>query len=62
MLRLDAKANDHEGIEGKVRFTTLTRIDRKGGKCEVVGDTLLRVSGANEVTLDVFGRNQLCQL
>lgn len=53
MLRLDAKANDHEGIEGKVRFTTLTRIDRKGGKCEVVGDTLLRVSGANEVTLYV---------
>ncbi|MBQ8423336.1 MAG: glycoside hydrolase family 95 protein [Coprobacter sp.] len=53
MLRLDGKASDHEGIEGKVRFTTLTRIDRKGGKCEVVGDTLIRVSGANEVTLYV---------
>ncbi|MCD7709757.1 MAG: glycoside hydrolase family 95 protein [Porphyromonadaceae bacterium] len=53
LLRLDGKANDHEGIEGKVRFTALTRIDRKGGKCEAVGDTLLRVSGADEVTLYV---------
>lgn len=53
ILRLDARANDHEGIEGKVRFTTLTRIDRKGGRCEMVGDTLLRVAGADEVTLYV---------
>lgn len=29
-LQLDGKASDHEGIEGKVRFTTLTRIDHQG--------------------------------
>ena len=52
-LRLDGKAMDHEGIEGKVRFTALTRIDRRGGKMEAVGDTLLRITGADEVTLYV---------
>ncbi len=53
LLRLDGKADDHEGIEGKIHFTALTRIDRKGGKTVSVGDTLLRVSNADEVTLYV---------
>lgn len=52
-LQLDGKANDHEGIEGKVRFTTLTRIERNGGKMEAVSDSVLRVSNANSVTLYV---------
>lgn len=52
-LRLDGKAGDHEGIEGKVRFCALTRMDCKGGRREVAGDTLLRVSGADAVILYV---------
>ena len=52
-LRLDGKADDHEGIEGKVRFTALTRIAAEGGRVEAVADTLLRVSGADRVTLYV---------
>lgn len=52
-LQLDGKGNDHEGIEGKVRFTTLTRMDREGGKMEVVSDSLIRVTNANSVTLYV---------
>ena len=30
-LQLSGKANDHEGIEGKVEFTALTRIENSGG-------------------------------
>ncbi|WP_455585358.1 glycoside hydrolase family 95 protein [Bacteroides sp.] len=52
-LRIDGKANDHEGIEGKVRFTALTHIERSGGRIEAVADTMLRVSNANSVTLYV---------
>ena len=50
-LRLDGKADDHEGIEGKVRFTTLTRIEAEGGSIEPQADTLLRISKADRVTL-----------
>ena len=53
LLRLDGKADNHEGIEGKVRFTALTRIAAEGGSVEAVADTLLRVSGADRVTLYV---------
>lgn len=52
-LQLDGKANDHEGIEGKVRFTALTRVELNGGKMEAVSDSILRVSKANSVTLYV---------
>lgn len=52
-LQMDGKANDHEGIEGKVRFSALTRIERSGGRIETVADTLLRISNANSVTLYV---------
>ena len=52
-LQMDGKANDHEGIEGKVQFTALTRIERNGGHMESVSDTLLRVRNANSVTIYV---------
>ena len=44
VLRLDGKADDHETIEGKVRFTALTKIVPEGGTLTAVADTLLRVS------------------
>jgi len=53
MLQLDAKASDHEGIEGKVRFTTLTKFDNNGGKLEVLSDSTIKVSDANSVMIYV---------
>ena len=53
LLQLDAKASDHEGIEGKVRFTSLTKFDNKGGKFEVLSDSTIRVSDANSVMIYV---------
>ncbi len=53
LLRLDSKADDHEGIEGKVRFTALTKIEHEGGELTAVADTLMRVGGADRVTLYV---------
>jgi alpha-L-fucosidase 2 len=52
-LQLDGKANDHEGIEGKVRFTALTRIEHDGGKKTMVGDSLVTIKNANSVILYV---------
>lgn len=52
-LQLDGKANDHEGIEGKVRFTSLARIEQDGGKKTIIGDSLINVKNANSVTLYV---------
>jgi len=51
LLRLDGKADDHEGIEGKIRFTALTKVVPEGGTMQPVADTLLRVEGADRVTL-----------
>lgn len=53
MLRLDAKAMDHEGIEGKVRFTSLAKIDNSGGKQVVLSDSTIQVTNANSVTIYV---------
>ena len=50
-LRLDAKGDDWEGIEGKVRFTSLTRFEADGGSVEALADNRVRVSGANSVIL-----------
>ena len=50
---MHGKASDHEGIEGKVRFSTLTRVEHNGGYTEAIADTLLRISNANSVTLYV---------
>ncbi|GHV57278.1 hypothetical protein FACS1894182_05720 [Bacteroidia bacterium] len=52
-LRLDGKASNHEGIEGKVRFTTLLKIVNEGGKKEPVAGSAWKVTGANSVTLYV---------
>ena len=52
-LQLTGKANDHEGIEGKVKFTALTRIENQGGKLEVLSDSILQIKNANSVTLYV---------
>lgn len=52
-LQLNGKANDHEGIEGKVEFTALTRIENNGGKLEILSDSTLQVKDANSVILYV---------
>lgn len=52
-LQLSGKANDHEGIEGKVEFTALTRIENSGGSLEATSDSTLQVKNANSVTLYV---------
>lgn len=52
-LQLCGKANDHEGIEGKVRFAALTRIVNQGGTVEALNDSTLQVKRANSVTLYV---------
>lgn len=52
-LQLSGKANDHEGIEGKVQFTALTRIENNGGSLEATSDSTLQVKNANSVTLYV---------
>lgn len=51
ILKLNGKAMDHEGIEGKIRFESLTRIDNKGGTINCQGDSMLVVKNANEVYL-----------
>lgn len=52
-LQLDGKANDHEGIVGKVHFTTLARINHEGGKLIAEGDSVLHLIGANSATVYV---------
>lgn len=52
-LQLSGKANDHEGIEGKVKFTALTRIENSGGSLIALADTAVQVKDANSVTLYV---------
>lgn len=52
-LQLSGKANDHEGIEGKVHFTALARIENNGGRLEVLSDSTLQVKDANSVILYV---------
>ncbi len=51
MLRMDATTSTHEGIEGKVKFTTLVKIVNEGGKQQAVADSAIAVSGANAVTI-----------
>ncbi len=50
-LRLRGRADDHEGVEGKVRFTTLTRIETSGGSVSAQADSLLRVTEADEALI-----------
>ena len=53
LLRLDGRGDTHEGIEGKIKFTVLTRIDHRGGKVTAVGDSALSLTGADEATIYV---------
>lgn len=53
VLLLGGKANSHEGVEGKVRFVALTRVDKSGGTLTALGDSALQVRGANEVKIYV---------
>ncbi len=59
-LRLRGRADDHEGVEGKVRFTTLTRIETSGGKIAPQADSMLRVTAADEALIYIsIGTNFL---
>jgi alpha-L-fucosidase 2 len=53
MLRLDGKTDDHEGVEGKVRFTTLVKIKHQGGQIEAISDSVIHIKNADNVTLYV---------
>ncbi len=50
-LRLDGRGGDHEGIEGKVRFTSLSRFDAEGGSVETLPEGKVRIHGADAVTV-----------
>lgn len=52
-LQISGKANDHEGIEGKVHFTALTRIENNGGSLTALSDSTLKVKDANSAILYV---------
>lgn len=49
-LILRGNTSDHEGIEGKVKFTSIARIVPKGGKLTTF-ETALTVENANEATI-----------
>lgn len=51
MLVLEGKADDHEGIEGKVRFAAFVKCDAEGGTLQSEGDSILCVKGADRATL-----------
>lgn len=51
MLRMDAKASDHEGIEGKVKFTTLALIKNTGGSQTQTSDSTITVKNADQVLI-----------
>ena len=52
-LCLQGKGDDHEGVEGKVKFTSLARIENKGGQLHAVSDSVMQVSNATSVTIYV---------
>lgn len=51
MLRLDGKSSNWEGVEGKVRFTALTRIVNHGGTISYDRNSAINVKGANSVLI-----------
>ncbi|MCD8186389.1 MAG: glycoside hydrolase family 95 protein, partial [Rikenellaceae bacterium] len=53
MIRIDGKGEDREGIEGKVRFTTLSRIKNRGGTLESSPEGAITVSGADQVIIHI---------
>lgn len=50
ILRLDGKADDHEGIPASIHFTSLARISQKDGK-QFTTDSTIIVKNATEATL-----------
>ena len=50
VMTVSCKGDDHEGIEGKIRFTDKTLIVPEGGKLEAA-DNAVSVSGADAVTI-----------
>ena len=51
VLSLTCKGDDHEGIEGKIRFTDYAVVEADGGKITVVDDRDLTVKDADVVTI-----------
>lgn len=49
-LTINGKGYDHEGIPGKVQFTTITQFMAKGGTM-TASDNTFTITGADEVTL-----------
>ena len=52
-MQLSGKCDDHEGIEGQIRFTAIARLDCEGGDQAQNEDGSLSVSGADAVTIYV---------
>jgi alpha-L-fucosidase 2 len=50
-LRFDGRANDHETIEGKVRFSTLSKLAKHDGRMTTQGDTAIVVEGASSAII-----------
>lgn len=50
VMTVSCKGDDHEGIEGKIRFTDKTLIVPEGGQMKA-DDNAIAVSGANAVTI-----------
>jgi len=51
MLRMDAISSTHEGIEGKVRSTTLVKIVNHNGQQNSLSDSIISVKNANSVDI-----------
>ena len=51
MLRMDALSSTHEGIEGKVRSTTLVKIINEGGKQSFLSDSIVNIENSNSVDI-----------
>lgn len=49
-LTLRGRGTDHEGIEGKVRYTSVARFEHKGGSLNCQNDAL-NITDADEVTI-----------
>lgn len=52
-IRLTGKADDHEGVEGKVRFAAVARIEPVGGRLAALSDGTVRVLQADEAIVYV---------
>lgn len=51
MLRMDAISSSHEGIEGKVKSTTLVKIVNDGGKKSFPSDSIISIENSNSVDI-----------